>query len=290
MSMQQTANLTPATPLAPGFPKTMMHPAYQPAKLGTSAGEGAPVRYPPITVFTPDQEGQYRAVGYFPGGEPPAPPSAFVEYPMMLVHPRHVPARPATREVHREGDKLIDRTIPGGPEKHGPVIVHTLAQREQWEKQGYVARKADPEAFAKAKAAPYAPQAVDVREYPKWVGSRIVNSIEEECAITGEPLPRKRRVAPGVALEPISADRRDEMIAELQAQLAELQAPRVVVRKPPRQKAAVPDAPLELPTLDDVLALPQNIAPEAEPSPASEQVGEPEPAASIESDTPLDDV
>lgn len=53
-----------------GYPKQMVHPHYQPAKV-TKIGEGraayyegTAVRFPPVTVYGPDGEEYHKAQGY----------------------------------------------------------------------------------------------------------------------------------------------------------------------------------------------------------------------------------
>lgn len=101
------------------YPKAMRHPQSSPAVLAkwdpqerdpNKQPQGKPARFPDVLVHTKDQEEEYAAKGYLPGGvsdpeayrraitgnEPP-PESTFVEYPKYMY-----------RKV---GEKMEDRLV-----------------------------------------------------------------------------------------------------------------------------------------------------------------------------------
>ena len=199
----------------PGFPKPMIHPDFVPAEIVDSGGRGgqqiavgAPARFPPVTVETPDQEEEYRAKGYVCRGEArPQSVAGFHEYPVMLAHPDHVDAIPE-QQVPRKAENggIVYDRIPGAEEKYPPRAAANPQEEAKLIKLGYARPGlSDPRAMETAKAAPYVPgRTVEeyprwenghliedpkvVRpsnEYPKWVGDKIVNSRAEELALTG---------------------------------------------------------------------------------------------------------
>lgn len=196
--------------LQPGYPKTMSHPAYMPAVLSSSVAgghQGSPVRFPPITVGSSDQEEEARSRGYRAAGEAPPSVAGYAEYPKMMMHPDHqdlVPDQLVPRK-HDNGAIVYD-VIKGSPETHPHVRVTSFEEEDGWRKKGYTTPiPSDPHAFKKSFAHPYDPDAkiqlypmvgpdgtiiqdpaladIDPDEYPKWVGDVIVNSREEELAI-----------------------------------------------------------------------------------------------------------
>lgn len=199
----------------PGFPKPMHHPDYVAAEIMDSGGRsgqrvavGAPARFPPVSVETPDQEEEYRARGYVCRGEGrPASVVGFHEYPVMLAHPDHVDAVQEQKVPRKEENGgIVFDTIPGSPEKYPPRPAANPQEEAALIKQGYARPGiSDPRAMETARAAPYVPgrehkeyprwengallqdpKAVPAsNEYPKWVGQQIVNSREEELALTG---------------------------------------------------------------------------------------------------------
>lgn len=100
--------------------------------------DGAPERFPPAQVHSPEQEEMFRARGYLRIGEaPPAPAINPLEFPKMLVHPDHVDGVPATQESIIEGNRVLIVPVPAKPEKYPHHIVNTPEEQAEWEAKGY---------------------------------------------------------------------------------------------------------------------------------------------------------
>lgn len=177
------------------YPKTMTHPharkgSYKPVPGsgravrqddGTPgeklmAYQGTPDRLPPLFVENAEQEERARAKGYLDFGEAPPPVAGYSEYPLMLVHPKHVDAVPEERRPYRttEGGPLEWNIIPGKPEQFPNVTVNDADQEEAWKAKGYERPgRADPQAVADARASPYVPGRT-TSEWPKMVNGVLV--------------------------------------------------------------------------------------------------------------------
>ena len=219
-------------------PKQMTHPAYQPAVVGYAHGEGRPALNPPATVYTPEQEEEYRARGYVPVGEAPRAPVGFLEYPMMMEHPRHVPeVIIEATAVMVDGKPVVTprRIVPA---EWPPVVARDATERRGWETKGYAARESAPAEFLSSKASPLASDAYRPSDYPMWVGDKVVASREEHVALmekTGE-MPRVNPVP--------AADPRDRALAEALAEIEALKAARATKgprkAKPAKRRASKP--------------------------------------------------
>lgn len=170
------------------FPKTMKHPHHVPASIGVmaiseggapnnvQAQEGRPERFPPIDVMTAAQEAYYLAKGYLSAGAAVPGKSDFAEWPKMLTHPQHVPAKPATMDAKlNDQGKLVEFAVAGTPEQFPHIQVNNETEQKRWEAKGYRATSApDPEAYAKTFAAPFDPN-YEVKHYPMMVDGVVVN-------------------------------------------------------------------------------------------------------------------
>lgn len=173
------------------YPKTLIHPGFSPAVLGTSPYQGAPIRFAPVTVNSPLQEQEYRAKGYFAAGESSATHNVRTEYPKMMYHPQHVPAVPDTVDAFRDNEGIKTRVTPGSPERFGPVIVKDAEDEAAWIEKGWaVPGHSDKEAFVSAHAAlaPDGPKPQDFQEFPKWVNGVVCQDADEETRVrSGQP-------------------------------------------------------------------------------------------------------
>lgn len=162
--------------LPAGYPKTMHHPSYTPARLGVGDRDGVPARFSPVEVKTPDQEEQHRALGYLLDGESPSHVDGYHEYPKMLHHPKHEDGIPARVEAYRDDSgKVVEETIPGRPEKFPPKIVKSPKEEAEWKAKGWgELTPPNPAAHGTAKAAPYNPNHKH-NEYPKMVGGKVID-------------------------------------------------------------------------------------------------------------------
>lgn len=205
------------------WPKTMTHPNYVKGKVTEIRGvdansgrpfvdyQGEPDMFPPVYVKNPDEEASCRARGYFLAGETPPPPPEWAEYPVMLVHPKHVDAI-EPQHIPVKTDAGISITIiPGTPEVLPPRQANSAEEERALEEKGYKRTGiADPDAVRTAHASPNAAgrkvqkypmmgkdgkiidphaQTSGRQEYPKWIGDKIVNNPVEEEALTGERIP-----------------------------------------------------------------------------------------------------
>lgn len=215
-----------------GYPKTMVHPHYAPAILarptpmGQPNQQGAPARWPPVTVYRPEDEQEQRSKGYLMIGEAPPARPEYAEYPMMLVHPEHVDAIPDETIAKRETNgELVVTRLPGKPEKFPPVTAKDAQERKLWEAKGYhVPVRLDPKAFDRAHAAPK-PKTLPVTpdEYPKWVRGVVVKNRMEEDILLGNAVPE-------VPQEPLSEE------DELRAKIAALEAENAALKAKPAKK------------------------------------------------------
>lgn len=170
------------------FPKTMTHPharkgsakpvQYKDPVSGRAVTDyqGTPDRLPPLFVENAEQEERARAKGYLDFGEAPPPVAGYSEYPLMLVHPKHVDAVPEERHPYRktEGGPVEWNITPGKPEQFPHVTVHDADQEETWKAKGYERPgRADPQAVADAKASPHVPGRT-TSEWPKMVDGVLV--------------------------------------------------------------------------------------------------------------------
>jgi hypothetical protein len=110
---------------------------------------------------------------------------AFSHYPKMLNHPNYQPRKlispesPAMGVNTPVGDsrdqgataRFVNyRAAVWSEELHPPVIAHTQAEEEKFAALGYQAvGAADPTAFAAARAAKFAPEVTEFREFPKYL-------------------------------------------------------------------------------------------------------------------------
>lgn len=176
---------------------------------GTMVSEGRASRNPPVTVSNQRDEEYHRSLGYLAKGETPTKVEGFFDYPKMLVHPDHVAGTPD--EIHakpREEGKAIETfTVKGTPEKFPPVIVNNAEEESAWNAKGYhMSKLPDPDSFQRSRSVPYVPgrtvngyprwengvlvndpslNSAGVKEYPKWVGDKLVNSAKEELELLG---------------------------------------------------------------------------------------------------------
>lgn len=203
------------------FPKSMVHPAFskgvqgKPATMNRDTGQfnndgitGTPCRFPPVQALNQQEEDFYRAKGYLVEGERPAAVVGYNEYPKMLVHPEHVDEIPS--QIHgyreREDGPLMTKVIPGVPEKFPHVFVKNRDEESEWNLKGYqMPRLPDPKAVERSRANPNPDrEAIEyprwengvlvqdptvntsgIQEYPKWIGDKLVSSVEEEIALLG---------------------------------------------------------------------------------------------------------
>lgn len=139
------------------------------------------------------------------------------EFPKMMSHPNAKKGQaipiPGSQTYGPKGD-LIRQDYQGVPDKFPPVLVHNEDDRDYYLAQGYMDNgKSDPSSFARAAANPADPD-YKPAEYPKWVGTVLVNDEEEEAALAqcDDPAPEDPASEEGVT------------VADLQAQLATAQA------------------------------------------------------------------
>jgi hypothetical protein len=194
------------------YPKTMNHPNYRKGKmtkLSNGDTQGEPDMLPPVTVNNSDQEAACRRAGYLAAGEASPPPPEYSEYPVMLVHPDHADAIPPEHVPTKTDAGVTIHIIPGTEEKFPPRAANNPAEEAEWGAKGYRrAGNPDPDAVRKAHSSPYnagykhedfpkmvngvvvdpnAPASGPI-QYPKWVGDKIVYSVEEEEKLTGKRL------------------------------------------------------------------------------------------------------
>lgn len=172
--------------MAKHYPLDMQHPGYRPAQISYAHGQGQPALYPPVTVYSQDQEEQYRARGYLAPGERLKPMVKFEQYPMMMVHPDFVAEVPAQVTAQMVDGRLVQHTMPAVPGRFPPVTAMEESDRRLFESQGYRAPKANPAAFVAMKSSPKASDSYKPSDYPMWLNGQIVNSREEHMALTGE--------------------------------------------------------------------------------------------------------
>lgn len=108
------------------------------------------------------------------------------EYPKHMTHPAF---RPGTVGKEVMSPNKVPYNLPGEAIRFPPVLVMDADQEEYHAAQGYVSvGKSDPQAFARAVASATPPPTDhNPVEYPKWVKGKIVNSAEEEAALSGPP-------------------------------------------------------------------------------------------------------
>ena len=119
------------------YPKTLVHPAYQPAINATDYAAGSPVRFAPVIVHDADQEDQYKAKGYNIAGRSDAvayersirapEPEAFEynEWPKwvdgdLVEGPEHAEAVKAAK-LNREYPKWVDGQLVANPEEEAAL-------------------------------------------------------------------------------------------------------------------------------------------------------------------------
>ncbi len=103
---------------------------------------------------------------------------SYQRFPLIMTHPHFQPARLGTSDDARKGTK----GLVGTPIRFPPVTVHDEKMEEYHTAQGYQpAGKIDPMAFVSARTLTSDEGPFEFREYPKMVGTRIVNSEAEEA-------------------------------------------------------------------------------------------------------------
>lgn len=176
-------------------------------------------------------------------------------YPLIMTHPgfqRGLPDK-EIRIVDEATGKWTGllRYEGGRPARFAPVLVHDFDQEEGHKSQGYVpAQTATPADFAKFVQSPIPTEPHVAIQYPKWVLGRVVHNAEEEAEVLGVASaasgsseapaatpaasaeintrdPALIGVEPavlGLAIkEPAPVETKDERIARLKAELAELE-------------------------------------------------------------------
>lgn len=239
------------------YPKCMVHPAHAPAVIGerqidrlgrVSYGQSIPERFPKMWVEAPEQEEEARSRGYLALGEAPPLPVGFSEYPLMMAHPDHQDMIPDEIKAERQADGAIRTwTVPGVPEVHPHITVQNAGVEADWAARGYKRMGvSDPAASSSARAgyvpgtaAAEYPKWVDGQlvqdprgptpgpmQYPKWISSHecVVNSAEEEAALLGYEVARPAEVDVQAPIPEPVPDSRDDQIARLQRELAELRS------------------------------------------------------------------
>ena len=159
---------------------------------------------PPITVTSVGEEDHWKRMGY----EPPKS-AAFSNYPKMLWHPDHEPARmvseaqhgpPVSSDSPHAASASLYSYVPAvwEEERFPPVIARNAEEEALFAAQGYLPDgESNAEAFAKAQNAP-APEK-DFAEYPKWATPPwggdpvLVKSAAEEAALKTATAPSPSR-------------------------------------------------------------------------------------------------
>lgn len=165
------------------------------------------------------------------------------EYPKMMTHPQFQPGKPGPEIKSPHG---FTYHTGGTPIRFPPVLVRTPDQEEYHKSLGYeTLGKSDPDAFNRAVGAGQIPDHVAYvpLEYPKWVLGKMVHSREEEDRLTGaQPapaLPETHTEVKTLLDRPDIAETREEKLARLKREVAELEQPEgIVTRKPKAPKKA----------------------------------------------------
>lgn len=202
--------------MIPGFPKQMHHPQYVPGQVISNDGRGAvgvdgvgmrivsgsPARFPPVMVDDPDMEELVRSRGYLAIGEAPRV-TDYHEYPLMLQHPDHVDAVPATTGGEMRDGVLVTYPVAPIPEKYPNKVVNSPKEEQEWIEKGWQRPgKADDLAFERQKSAPGMPGS----EWPKWVNGVLMQDPDTK-APGPEQYPMYIRLPSGQ--EVIAKDRAD---------------------------------------------------------------------------------
>lgn len=137
---------------------------------------------PPMTAHSPVEEEELASRGYAPVAVP-----EFSEYPLMMTHPDHEPAKEVSPAKYNTPDGAAPRG--GGdlmaaarlhsyvaavqePERYPAVTVSNVVEEHQYATQGYIRGGASNQtAFSQAVAANHNPQseAREVLQFPKWL-------------------------------------------------------------------------------------------------------------------------
>lgn len=180
-------------------------------------------------------------------------------YPLYMTHPNYWPGSIGEEQTDKSGFKFH---AGGLPSRFPPVQVHTEDQESQYAAKGYVpAGKSDPTAFIRLTAMAGAATDYTPEEYPKWVGPVLVNSAEEEAALTGQtpvisaapqPGPAAAPQEGGETAQPVTddpaAETMEAKIARLERELAEARtakapAPAAAPKAKPKPSARPTPAP-----------------------------------------------
>lgn len=121
----------------------------------------------------------------------------FQKYPMVMTHPNARKGEAVPTQIDASGQKSRVTDYIGRPDFMPPVTVNNQDQEERHVAMGYLpAGQSNPTAYDQQANAPQ-PAGYEAHEYPKWIGDKLVNSIEEEQAITLAPTPAGTEVVVG---------------------------------------------------------------------------------------------
>ena len=113
---------------------------------------------------------------------PPGVVPPYERYPLLMVHPAHLPASIGTPKLDSSGRPVAWEG--GTAERYPPIQVQSPDDEEFYKSRGYEpAGKGDPAAWSRAHANPINIDSYKPVEYPKWVIDREVQSAEEEAAV-----------------------------------------------------------------------------------------------------------
>ena len=219
------------------YPLDMQHPGYRPAQISYAHGQGQPALYPPVTVYSKDQEDQYRAKGYLAPGERQKPMVKFEQYPMMMVHPDAVAEVPAQVTAQMVDGRLVQHTMPAVPGRFPPVTAMDESDKRMYESQGYRAPKANPAAFVAMKSSPKASNGYKPSDYPMWVNGQIVNSREEHVALIGGT-PEEAAEVEALETAPGGSAALAQALAEIERLKAQIGKPQKAKNKGGRPKGS----------------------------------------------------
>lgn len=162
-----------------GYPREMVHPSYRVDPASTEAYRASSNRLAPVTVYAPHQEDEFRSYGYVLKGENIPFSAERIEYPLMMTHPDHVDAVPASTQIIAVDGQFQVLPVPEIKERYPHVFVDDKAHEAMWEKKGY--RRVgvfDPGAYERATVAPGPAGG----EWPKMVNGVL-------CEDPSAPLP-----------------------------------------------------------------------------------------------------
>ena len=148
----------------------------------------------------------------------------YQEYPLTMAHPAYHPGDVGREVRSPHGFTYYEG---GKPVRFPPVTVGSADDEEYYAAQGYKrAGKSDPAAYARAHAVAAEMSNYEPKEYPKWVGDRLVNSPEEEA---GAP--------PVVEAAPVEPEK-SAIELENEALKAQIAALMAAQQPPPEEPAA----------------------------------------------------